>query len=79
MSGAPSELTRLVKEYSVPDRARSNKRLQLRPTASSNRSVVPFWQRPPCPSVDSQRCWAQLNRMSVRRRRMNPQSFETER
>jgi len=34
-------------------------------TGRSNRSVVPFWRRTPCPPAGGQRCWAQLNRISV--------------
>ena len=29
--------------------------------------MVRFWRRAPCPSVGGQRCWAQLNRISVGR------------
>ena len=34
----------------------------------ADRFVVPFWPRALCPSVNGQRCWAQLNRRSVVRR-----------
>lgn len=37
-----------------------------RSRAGSNRFVVAFWRRALCSSVGGQRCWAQLNRLSVR-------------
>ena len=46
----------------------SNKRLRLTRKSSCQSVRVLFWRRVACPSVDGQRCWGQLNRMSARRR-----------
>jgi len=54
---SPSQVTRgeqLTPSHRGDEVRRPTSGCRCRPTARANRSVVPFWRRPPCPNVDGQ-------------------------